>query len=125
MRELGFYYKITDIPRAMGLRFQHERPYDAFLLQDGVFKAIEYKVLKHKTIKISRDLKKHQIENLNAVVKNGGEAYIIFLVEKNNAIMINLSDIDINEEIKLDDKRLTWWTKEKGKWRVSWIKIIS
>jgi len=86
MRELGFYYKISDIPKAMGLRFQHERPLDAFLLQDGMFKAIEYKVLKHKTIKLSRDLKQHQIKNLNEVVKNGGEAYIIFYIEKNNAV---------------------------------------
>jgi hypothetical protein len=45
-------------------------PYDAFILHEGMFRAIEFKME-------GRDLKAHQILALNEVIKNGGYSFVV------------------------------------------------
>jgi penicillin-binding protein-related factor A (putative recombinase) len=58
-----------------------KKPYDAYMLQGGIFTAIEFKVEKGASIKLDC-LKVHQFESLVEVERTGGNAMIVVLCEK-------------------------------------------
>jgi len=111
----GWYHKPTDVGMSGGekSRFMIKRPFDILYYWKSNLLAIEAKLLKNGTSFSFEDVKKHQIENLIEVDKNGGYSYIAIHLWKereiNKILFIELHDF------------LYWKSTTEG--RVKWEEL--
>lgn len=72
-------YKIADMPRVPGLRFNPEKPCDIVANVDGQFVGIEGKQFKKWTSLGIRHFQESQIENFDKLLAQGKENCYVFL----------------------------------------------
>jgi len=106
------YFKIPDMPIFTGAkyRFGIPKPYDFYVIKNGIFNAYEVKVVNTKKT-IRRDLLKwHQEENLEEVIRAGGKAFIlIYFNVWQELYEISADDwIDFTKEIKDFDTNISF-----------------
>ncbi|MGB9877684.1 MAG: Holliday junction resolvase RecU [bacterium] len=100
LKTLAFchYYKVpSPPPRSRFTRFYTPRPYDFFLLKDGVFCAIELKYTNKESSFPLNKFKKYQIEALKEVKRYGGLAIVVINIRQRNPRNISAYAFDIEE----------------------------
>lgn len=104
-----WFYKIPD-PSKDAMTSQ-KRPFDAFLLHEGLFVAIEFKLIKvanvdsfnvnFNTLLRGRE---HQLEALSSVFNNGGQALFVVFVQSSKTNRLAGAVVRTAEQVK--DKML-------------------
>ncbi len=97
-----FYYKIPDTKGLGGMR-----PFDSFVLIDGVFFALEFKVAGRKPTEYQRYM-------LNKARKAGGSALVITDKDDIN-IIIDALESYAKYKKNLSRKRFRWWVNKEDK----------
>lgn len=72
----AFFYKIPDMPHVPGLRFDMEKPFDAFAVHGTRRMAIEAKSLKGMQAFGLRHMRYCQEVGLDAFIEAGGESWV-------------------------------------------------
>jgi hypothetical protein len=75
----GWAYKIADMPRIAGLRFNPEKPCDTLASINGKFVAIEGKMFKKWEALGLRHFQDSQIREMDALNENGNDNCFVFL----------------------------------------------
>jgi len=100
LKTLAFchFYKVpSPPPRSRFTRFYKPRPYDFFLLKDGVFCAIELKYMnKERAFPLSK-FKTYQIEALREAKRNGGLAVVVINIRQRKPRNISAYAFDVDE----------------------------
>jgi len=100
LKTLSFchYYKVpSPPPRNRFTRFYTPRPYDFFLLKDGVFCAIELKYTNKESSFPLIKFKPYQLRALKEAKENGGLAIIVINIRQRNPRKISAYAFDIEE----------------------------
>jgi len=110
---IGWVYKIPDIYPSESTRFIPPKPFDLIIVWENRFMAIEAKAVKNCKSFAKNKLKEHQLENLDKIIKNGFEAYLLVFnldIRPHEAYLITLEkykELDIkyltSKSIKLSD----------------------
>lgn len=92
------YYKVpSPPPRSRLTRFYTPRPYDVFLLKDGIFCAFELKYTSKDTAYPLSKFPPYQLEGLREAKLNGGMAIVVINIRKKNPREITAYAFDFEE----------------------------
>jgi len=92
------YYKVpSPPPRSKMTRFYTPRPYDFFLLKDGIFCALELKYTNKDTAYPLSKFPKYQLEGLRQARNHGGLAIVVINIRKRNPRQITAYAFDFED----------------------------
>lgn len=92
------YYKVpSPPPRSRLTRFYTPRPYDFFLLKDGIFCALELKYTSRDTAYPLSKFPPYQLDGLREAKRHGGLAIVVINIRKRNPREITAYAFDFDE----------------------------
>lgn len=92
------YYKVpSPPPRSRLTRFYTPRPYDLFLLKDGIFCALELKYTNRDNAYPLSKFSPYQLDSLREAKRNGGLAIVVINIRKRNPREIAAYAFDFEE----------------------------